>query len=106
MINTAGVSIILKSSNYVWYLSNINDALISALLPTPEDKKPIVWPVEETTPKGSNDSCVCDASLDSGPREHDEAEILSQINFENELHNRVYIKRYVRYVYFSLKICL
>lgn len=50
--------------------------------------------IEQTTSKDSNDSCSCDVSDNqSRPKEQKETEVMSQINFENELHNRVYIKR-------------
>lgn len=63
--------------------------------PTPSKQTMLLPPLTITTPKSNkNDTCQCDEDMKpGGPKIKEEKDIISQINFENELHNQVYIKK-------------
>ncbi|KAB0801173.1 hypothetical protein PPYR_05527 [Photinus pyralis] len=63
--------------------------------PTPSKQTLLLPPLTITTPKSNkNDTCQCDEDMKpGGPKIKEEKDIISQINFENELHNQVYIKK-------------
>ncbi|XP_063242615.1 insulin-like receptor isoform X2 [Bacillus rossius redtenbacheri] len=74
-------SSILDSRNYC------NDSI------TPPEQKPVIMVTDRSTPKPADATCSCEKEDKSENNHIEEAEVQFQIDFENTLHNMVYIKR-------------
>ena len=70
--------------------------VFAALVP---DKKPTPPTAVSGTEDKHADKCFCEDDKSNKATKLKELEVTSQIHFEDSLHNLIYIKRYVTYVY-------